>query len=79
MYLSPLRTLLGILAFLCLRVGVGQNLVPNGSFEDTVDCYVTTQCLLLEAVHWRNPNLATPDLYDCDTVRVCGGSEEHNV
>ncbi|MCB0782296.1 MAG: hypothetical protein KDB96_17200 [Flavobacteriales bacterium] len=72
MYLSPLRTLLGILAFLCLRVGVGQNLVPNGSFEDTVDCYVTTQCRLLKAVHWRNPNLATPDLYDCDTVRVCG-------
>lgn len=68
-----LRTLLLSLTTALAGTAMAQiNLVPNSSFEDTVDCYVTTQCRLLKAVHWRNPNLATPDLYDCDTVRVCG-------
>lgn len=48
------------------------NLVPNGSFEDTVDCYVPTQCTLLKAAHWRNPTSSTPDMWDCDLDRVCG-------
>lgn len=48
------------------------NLVPNGSFEDTVKCNTFTQCTLLKAEHWRNPNLATPDVFDCDLSRVCG-------
>lgn len=48
------------------------NLVPNGSFEDTVDCYVPTQCTLLKAAHWRNPTPSTPDVWDCDLERTCG-------
>ncbi len=48
------------------------NLVPNPSFEDTVDCEVSLQCDLLRAVGWYNPNTATPDVYDCDLSRNCG-------
>lgn len=48
------------------------NFVPNGSFEDTVDCYTFTQSTLLKAEHWRNPNTATPDVFDCDLERLCG-------
>lgn len=48
------------------------NLVPNGSFEDTVNCDMFTQCSLLKAEYWRNPNLSTPDVYDCDLDRLCG-------
>ena len=48
------------------------NLVPNGSFEDTVNCQVNTQSTLLKATHWYNPNAATPDVWDCDSTRWCG-------
>lgn len=48
------------------------NLVPNPSFEDTLSCNTFTQCTLLKAEHWRNPNLATPDVFDCDLSRECG-------
>lgn len=48
------------------------NLVLNGSFEDTVDCGVATQCLLMKAVNWYNPNIATPDVWDADLERGCG-------
>ena len=48
------------------------NLVPNPSFEDTVDCEVSTQCSLLKAVGWYNPNTATPDVWDFDQSRYCG-------
>jgi len=53
-------------------IATAQNLVPNPSFEDTVDCQVGTQCQLLKATHWHNPNTATPDVWDCDLVRDCG-------
>jgi len=49
-----------------------QNLVVNGSFEDTVNCEIPTQCTLLKASDWYNPTQSTPDLYDADTVRQCG-------
>lgn len=48
------------------------NLVPNGSFEDTVNCHVQGLYSLLTAAHWSSPNMATPDVYDCDLVRSCG-------
>jgi len=50
------------------------NLVLNGSFEDTVFCATTTQCTLLKAEHWYNPNTATPDVWDCDLDRLCGSA-----
>ncbi|MBK8339249.1 MAG: T9SS type A sorting domain-containing protein [Flavobacteriales bacterium] len=53
-------------------MATAQNLVPNPSFEDTVDCETPTQCQLLKATHWRNPNTATPDVWDADLVRECG-------
>ncbi len=53
-------------------LATAQNLVPNPSFEDTVDCEVGTQCQLLKATNWYNPNTATPDVWDCDLVRECG-------
>jgi len=49
-----------------------QNLVVNGSFEDTVNCGTPAQCTLLKARYWYNPTLSTPDLYDADTIRQCG-------
>ncbi|MCW5897972.1 MAG: T9SS type A sorting domain-containing protein [Flavobacteriales bacterium] len=50
------------------------NLVLNGSFEDTVFCSTPTQCTLLKAVGWYNPNTATPDVWDCDLDRICGSA-----
>jgi hypothetical protein len=48
------------------------DLIPNGSFEDTVNCNIPTQCTLLKALHWYNPTSSTPDLYDQDQDRQCG-------
>lgn len=68
-----LKALLLLLTNLALAgMATAQNLVLNGSFEDTVDCEVGTQCLLLKAAHWYNPNIATPDVWDADLVRECG-------
>lgn len=53
-------------------MATAQNLVPNPSFEDTIDCDLVLSCDLLKATHWQNPNTATPDLYDCDLERACG-------
>ena len=47
------------------------NLVPNGSFEDTVNCDLSITGLL-KAEHWYNPNNGTPDIWDCDLERTCG-------
>ncbi len=41
---------------------VGQNLVPNGSFERYQNC-PRKDNLLEEAIPWYNPNRATPDFY----------------
>lgn len=61
-----------LMSFALAAMATAQNLVPNPSFEDTVNCEVQTQCMLLKAEHWRNPNLATPDVFDCDLDRICG-------
>lgn len=41
---------------------VGQNLIPNGSFEQYQTCPQKDN-LLDEAIPWYNPNRATPDFY----------------
>ena len=64
--------LLPLLLALAAMATAQINLVPNGSFEDTVNCYVYTQCMLLKAEHWRNPTMSTPDVKDCDLDRQCG-------
>jgi hypothetical protein len=48
------------------------NLVPNGSFEDTLNCSITPPSTIYKATHWYNPNNATPDVWDCDLDRLCG-------
>lgn len=53
-------------------MATAQNLVPNPSFEDTVNCAVPTQCTLLKARHWSNPTMSTPDVFDQDEQRLCG-------
>jgi len=53
-------------------MATAQNLVPNPSFEDTVDCSTPTQCTLLKATQWYNPTISTPDVWDADTTRLCG-------
>ncbi len=67
-----LKALLLSLTLALAVMATAQNLVVNGSFEDTVNCEVPTQCTLLKAEHWYNPNLATPDLFDADLDRLCG-------
>jgi len=64
--------LLSLMNLALAAMAMAQNLVPNPSFEDTVNCDMPVQCNLLRAEHWYNPNTATPDLYDCDLDRVCG-------
>lgn len=64
--------LLSLTLFALAGMSTAQNLVPNGGFEDTVDCYMPTQCTLLKAAHWRNPTSSTPDVWDCDLDRACG-------
>ena len=41
---------------------MGQNLIPNGSFETYRNCPAQDN-LLKEAIPWYNPNRATPDFY----------------
>ena len=67
MYLGP-----------CAVPLAAQNLVPNPSFEDTTACETPTQCTLLKATDWHNPNTATPDVWDCDLNRSCGADMEPN-
>lgn len=68
-----LRALLLSLTLALAAMATAQtNLVLNGSFEDTVNCATPTQCTLLKAVGWYNPNTATPDVWDCDLDRGCG-------
>ncbi|MBK6884355.1 MAG: hypothetical protein IPH05_15725 [Flavobacteriales bacterium] len=54
------------------------NLVPNGGFEDTIRCDVHGLYSLLTAEHWSSPNMATPDVYDCDLQRLCGEAMDPN-
>jgi hypothetical protein len=55
-------------------LAVAQNLVVNGSYEDTVNCTTPTPNTLVKAVGWYNPNTATPDVWDCDLDRLCGNA-----
>ncbi len=59
-------------------MATAQNHVPNPSFEDTTACNTPTQCTLLKATGWYNPNTATPDVWDCDLNRSCGADMEPN-
>ncbi|MBK6627341.1 MAG: hypothetical protein IPJ87_12035 [Flavobacteriales bacterium] len=52
-------------------MATAQNLVPNPSFEDTTHCSLY-QPPYEEAVGWYSANLATPDIWDCDTIAPCG-------
>lgn len=70
-----LRTLLLSFTTLALvEITTAQNLVPNPSFEDTVNCGIPAQCSLVYAEHWYNPQTATtPDLWNCDSpINDCG-------
>ena len=68
----PARAIPLATAVALAEIATAQNLVNNPSFEDTVNCEVGTQCQLLKATGWYNPNTATPDVWDCDLVRECG-------
>lgn len=70
--LAPRATTLSAVLSLAAMAIAQINLVPNGSFEDTVNCEVSTPYTLLKAAHWYNPNIATPDVWDCDSTRWCG-------
>ena len=54
---------LGWLMLAAYGTAVGQELIPNGSFETYRHCPKQDN-LLEEAVPWYNPNLATPDFYN---------------
>jgi hypothetical protein len=64
--------LLSLTLALAVRATAQYNLVPNGSFEDTVDCYTPGITGLRKALYWYNPNTSTPDVWDCDLQRNCG-------
>lgn len=57
-----MKKIIGILSLLFSQFSFAQNLVPNGSFEDTLP---HTNCItgIETANHWFNPNAATPDLF----------------
>lgn len=61
MYWAFVRTL-GLLMVLLPLCVVGQELIPNGSFEKYRTCPWQDN-LLDEATPWYNPNKATPDFY----------------
>ncbi|CAN5293998.1 hypothetical protein BH09BAC4_BH09BAC4_41150 [soil metagenome] len=50
------------LVMLLPKIVMGQNLIPNGSFETYRNCPQQDN-LLVEATPWYNPNRATPDFY----------------
>lgn len=58
---KSLWLLFWLVAFLP-EMAIGQNLVPNGSFETYRNC-PRLDNLLQEATPWYNPNRATPDFY----------------
>ena len=64
--------LLSLTTALAAMATAQTNLVPNGSFEDTVNCDGQVPYSLRRALHWSSPNMATPDVYDCDLDRICG-------
>jgi hypothetical protein len=47
------------------------NLVQNPSYEETINCSTHVPGML-KARYWYNPNIATPDIWDCDLERQCG-------
>ncbi|UPT66715.1 MAG: T9SS type A sorting domain-containing protein [Sphingobacteriales bacterium JAD_PAG50586_3] len=60
-------TLLALLAFVFVKAQV--NLVPNGSFEDTLEC-IYTDSQLGHLNHWSTPTNATPDAFAVDFCNV---------
>ena len=67
----PRAFLLHLMNLALAAMATAQNLVPNPSFEDTTHCSLF-QPPYEEAVGWYSANLATPDIFDCDTVDPCG-------
>ena len=61
----------GGLSLALAAMATAQNLVPNPSFEDTAYCNMYDP-VRTPAPPWFNPNIATPDIYDCDLDRQCG-------
>ncbi len=56
-----------IISSTCL-IGNGQNLVPNPSFEDTVQCPSSTG-ELFNSVNWNSPTSGSPDYFNsCHTL-----------
>lgn len=71
--MNMFRALLPSLTIALVAMATAQtNLVHNGSFEDTALCAMPTQCTLLKAEGWNNPNMNTPDVWDTDLDRSCG-------
>jgi len=56
---------------LAVMVMAQDNLVRNGSFEDTVSCELPV-IGIRKATHWYTANSATPDVWDADLERECG-------
>lgn len=52
-------------------MAMAQNLVPNPSFEDTVNCELPV-IGIRKALNWYTANSATPDVWDSDLDRQCG-------
>lgn len=67
----PRALLLHLMNLALAAMATAQNLVPNPSFEDTTRCSLY-QPPYEEAVGWYSANLATPDIWDCDTIAPCG-------
>ena len=65
----------------CLYVKAQVNLVPNGSFEDTLDC-ATHWHQPAAAIGWFNPTLSTPDYYspflNCGYSSLSGFQSAHS-
>jgi len=57
------RVLTIVVGSLLPALAVGQNLVPNGSYEDLVACPTGTS-QLDQAQFWSSPSIGTPDLYN---------------
>src|SRR6187399_1797031 len=60
-----------VFIFIC-KINQGQNLVPNGNFENISGC-PTGIGQLTNAIPWLNPSLASPDYYNqCATSSAVG-------
>lgn len=71
----PKALLLSLMNLALAGMATAQNLVPNGSFEYTSNCYLPEgqyEFMLGMARPWFSPNNATPDVYTANTNAACG-------